>query len=314
MTKKIALLRELSKDQIKKIKEIAPSYQLVKGIEDEDKKEIEIVFGWNNELKDWIENAGEQLNWIQYVYAGVNHLPLDLLKKKEIKLTSGSGSNARAVAESTMAVVLGFSRNIVKAVREQEKRNWFIPEKNIELRDKKIIIVGAGKIGEEIGQLAKAFSMHTIGINRSGGKIPYMDEQYVQNDLEKIIHQADFIVNVLPVTEQTKKFFNHRFFSKMNETSIFINVGRGETVVTADLMKVLDKKEIAGAALDVFEEEPLPTNHPLWTYDNVIITPHIAGNVEDELENVFPLFLENLAAYVQSEDFPHNKIDWEQGY
>ncbi|MDN6731104.1 MAG: hydroxyacid dehydrogenase, partial [Atopostipes suicloacalis] len=90
---------------------------------------------------------------------------------------------------------------IIKAVKEQEKRNWFTPEKNVELKDKKIIIVGAGKIGQEIGRLAKAFSMYTIGINRSGQKIEHMDEQYTQDDLVEIISEADFIIYILPATE-----------------------------------------------------------------------------------------------------------------
>lgn len=314
MVKSLLLLENLTADQIQLLEELAPNYQMVEEITKSNKETIEIVLGWNEEVKELIKSDSSNVKWIQYVYAGVNHLPLDLFKSKNIQLTSGSGANAGAVGESTMAAILGISRNIVQAVREQEKRNWFSPEKNMELKDKNIIIVGAGKIGEEIGRLAQAFQMNRIGINRSGSKINYMNEQYIQEELMDIIHHGDFIINILPVTDETENFFDKNLFSKMKETAIFVNVGRGETVVMEDLIESLDKELIAGAALDVFKEEPLPSDHPLWAYENVLITPHIAGDVADQLEHLFPIFLDNLSAYLKGRDFHHNIIDWEQGY
>lgn len=314
MAKNILLLENLSLDKIQKLKQLAPDYQIVKEITENNKEDIEIVLGWNEPVKELIESDSSQVKWIQYVYAGVNHLPLDLFKRKNIQLTSGSGANAGAVAESTMGAILGISRNIIQAVKEQEKRNWFIPEENMELNNKNILIVGAGKIGEEIGRLAQAFQMNRIGINRSGRKINYMNEQYTQGELINQIHRGDFIINILPVTDQTRDFFDEKLFSRMKKSAIFINVGRGETVLMEDLIDSLDKEKIAGAVLDVFEEEPLARNHPLWAYENVLITPHIAGDVEDQLDHLFPIFIDNLSAYLNENTLAHNEIDLERGY
>lgn len=314
MKKKIALLENLSEEQRRAIKKLAPDYQIVNNLKEENLKDIKIIFSWKKELENLIAADKLQVEWIQHIYAGVNHLPIDLLQEKEIQLTTGSGTNAQAVAESTMSMILSITRQIVKSVREQENRNWFVPKKAYELKEKEILIVGAGKIGEQIGKLAKAFLMKTIGINRSGKKIKYMDKQYTQTDLSEIINQADIVVNVLPLTEETKGFFNHLLFSRMKKDVIFVNVGRGETVVTNDLLKALEYKEIAWAALDVFEKEPLDSSHPLWGYDNVLITPHIAGKVESQLDYIFPIFLDNLAAYLNNKEFPYNKVDLERGY
>ena len=236
---KIALLTKLSAEEKKEIKRIAPDYELIEEIETKDLSKTEIVFGWNQHLEESIVKEESAIQWIQYPYAGVNHLPLDLLDEKNIQLTSGSGTNAHAVAEAAIAMLLGLTRNIIRSSKQQEAKEWIRPEKGYELKDKTILIVGAGNIGERIAAIAQAFLMKTIGINRSGRKINYMDQQYRQKDLENIIAKADIVVNILPATEETHHLFDSKLFSKMKEETIFINVGRGETVVTEDLLKAL---------------------------------------------------------------------------
>lgn len=314
MQKKMVLLEDLSKEQIEAVKKRAPNHQMINSLDEKELKEIDIVLGWNEKLEINIKNEQSQINWIQYPFAGVDHLPLPSLEKMGTQLTTGSGTNSHAVAESTMALILSITRNIIRSSKEQEKSNWFRPEERYELKGKTIMIVGAGKIGEQIGRVCQTFLMNTIGINRSGRTIKYMDEQYLQEDLKKNIHKADIIVNVLPATEETKNLFDQSLFSKMKKETIFVNVGRGETVVTKDLLSALDREEIAWAALDVFEEEPLASNHPLWQHDKVLMTPHIAGQVENQLDYIFPIFLDNLEAYLQGEEFPYNHVEFNQGY
>src|SRR5699024_12271673 len=169
-------------------------------------------------------------------------------------------------------------------------------------------IVGAGKIGVQLGRVAKAFHMDTIGINRSGRKIENMDEQYTQKELAKIIHKGDIIVNILPLTKETTHLYDETLFSKMKEGVVFINVGRGESVDTSALMDALDHGKVRCAGLDVFEEEPLPENHPLWGYEQVLMTPHIAGRVESYPKHIFPIFMKNFEAYVQDEELPENIV------
>lgn len=312
--KKIVLLTKLSREEKEEIKRIAPDYQLIEKIEKKDLSKTEIVFGWNQNLEESIAKEESGIQWIQYPYAGVNHLPLDLLDEKNIQLTSGSGTNAHAVAEAAIAMLLGLTRNIIRSSKQQETKEWIRPEKGYELKGKTILIVGAGNIGERIAAIAQAFLMKTIGINRSGRKINYMDEQYRQNDLAEIMNQADIVVNILPATKETYHLFDAQLFSKMKEGTIFINVGRGETVVTEDLLDALNENKIARAALDVFEEEPLAKDHPLWEHENVLITPHIAGQVERQLDYIYPIFIENLQAYLKNGELPVNFVELKEGY
>ena len=156
--------------------------------------------------------------------------------------------------------------------------------------------------------------MKTIGINRSGNKIENMDEQYVQNELPEVIGQADIVVNILPATEETERLFAETLFSKMKDNVVFINVGRGETVDTEALLEALDNGKVLFAGLDVFEEEPLPKDHPLWAHEKVAMTPHVGGRVESYPKHLYPLFKENLEAYLKGEILPQNVVKLESGY
>lgn len=314
MKKQLLIIQDLLPKQLKKIKELASDYDTIQSIEEIDINSLEIIFGWSAELIPLIEDEQSNVQWIQFPFAGVEHLPLKLFKEKKILLTNGSGTNAHSVVESTIGLILGITRNIVEASKNQTAGKWIDDNERYDLYGKTMLIVGAGKIGTQLGRVAQAFDMKTMGINRSGRAIEYMDEQYLQTDLADIIDQADILVNILPATPSTNHLFDATLFSKMKESAIFVNVGRGETVHTDDLLAALDHGDISWAALDVFEEEPLPTNHPLWSHEKVLITPHIAGQLEDQTSYILPIFLENLQAFINNQKIPRNFVDLESGY
>lgn len=314
MEKTILIIQELMPKQIEELGKLAPDYKIVTSIEEAELKSIEIVIGWTNQLVPLIESGESNVKWIQYPYAGVAHLPLQLFADKEILLTNGSGIHAHSVTETTMGLILGMTRNIVESNKNQVAKKWKTPDNLYELNGKNMLIVGAGNIGEQLGKVAQAFGMKTLGINRSGNKIKYMDEQFVQNELADVIGQADIVVNILPDTAATKKLYDAALFSKMKEGVYFVNVGRGETVVTEDLLAALDRGKIKGAGLDVFEEEPLPKDHPLWLHDQVVMTPHIAGRVENYSKHLFPIIVENLMAFQQKKEIPRNRVQLTAGY
>lgn len=318
MTKSILVIQELYSEQLKELKEKATDYNIVESIEEADKDSVEIIIGWSDELIPLIENDESKVKWVQFAYAGVNDLPLELFAKKNILLTNGSGIHANPVTESTIGLLLGLTRSIVQSAENQKKKRWKDQWENeetaYELAGKTMLIVGAGKIGVQLGRVAKAFHMDTIGINRSGRKIENMDEQYTQKELAKIIHKGDIIVNILPLTKETTHLYDETLFSKMKEGVVFINVGRGESVDTSALMDALDHGKVRCAGLDVFEEEPLPENHPLWGYEQVLMTPHIAGRVESYPKYIFPIFMKNFEAYVQGEELPENLVKLDEGY
>lgn len=318
MEKTILVIQELYQEQIEELKEKARNYEVVQSLKDVDKSSIEIIIGWSDELIPLIESEESNVKWVQFAYAGVNALPLELFAKKNILLTNGSGIHAYPVTETTIGLILGMTRSIVQSAENQRKKMWKDKWKNeedvYELNGKTMLIVGAGKIGVQLGNVAKAFNMHTIGINRSGRKIENMDEQYTQKELAEVIHKGDIVVNILPLTKETTALFDEAIFSKMKDGVIFINVGRGESVVTDDLLKALDTGKVSHAGLDVFEEEPLPEDHPLWEHDQVLMTPHIAGQVESYPKYIFPIFMENFEAFIEGKELPENLVKLDEGY
>jgi phosphoglycerate dehydrogenase-like enzyme len=314
MPKRILVLRDLLPEQLEDLKEIAPDYEITQTLDEADFASVEIILGWDEQLPSLIEHEGSQVKWIQYPFAGVNDLPLKLFEEKDILLTNGSGIHTYAVTETAVGLLLGMTRGIIKATREREREEWVNEDNLYELNNKTMMIVGAGKIGVHLGQVAKGFNMKTIGVNRSGNEIENMDEQYVQNELPEVIGQADIVVNILPATEETDHLFDEALFSKMKDHVIFINVGRGETVDTEALLAALDNGKILFAGLDVYEEEPLPKGHPLWSHEKVAMTPHIGGRVESYPKHLYPLFKENLEAYLKGDPLPQNVVELESGY
>lgn len=317
--KNILLMQETTKEQLQTLKELAPDYKLIKGWEMDEKeiplKSVEIIYGWTGQRsEELLTDDKHTLKWVQGKAAGVDFLDLEKLERNKILLTNGSGIHSIPIAESVFGMLLSYARGIQTAVKNQQTKTWEKVDKLMELHEKTIMIVGTGKIGVEVGRLAKAFNMKTIGVNRSGRDVDYMDQLIKQPELKEQVKQADIVVNILPHTDQTHYFFNEDNFSQMKEGTLFINVGRGPTVKTDDLIKALDNGKLAFAGLDVFETEPLPENSELWGREDVLITPHITGIAEHFKKRLFAIFEENLKAYLAGEDLPRNLIDYDQQY
>lgn len=267
-------MQETTKEQLQTLKELAPDYKLIKGWEMDEKeiplKSVEIIYGWTGQRsEELLTDDKHTLKWVQGKAAGVDFLDLEKLERNKILLTNGSGIHSIPIAESVFGMLLAYARGIQTAVKNQQTKTWEKVDKLMELHEKTIMIVGTGKIGVEIGRLAKAFNMKTIGVNRSGRDVDYMDQLIKQPELKEQVKQADIVVNILPHTDQTHYFFNEDIFSQMKEGTLFINVGRGPTVKTDDLIKALDNGKLAFAGLDVFETEPLPENSELWGREDV---------------------------------------------
>ena len=320
MTKKsIWLIQETTDEQIETLKDLAPDYELIKGWESDEKEvsleSVEIIYGWTGQrVEELLADDNPTLKWVQGKAAGVDFLDLKKLEEKQILLTNGSGIHSIPIAESVFGLLLAYARGIQKAVKDQQTKKWDQVDKLMELNGKTIMIVGTGKIGIEVGRLAKAFNMKTIGVNRSGRDVNYMDQLIKQPELIEQVKRADIVVNILPHTDQTHYFFNQAVFSQMKDGTLFINVGRGPTVKTDDLVNALDSGKLAFAGLDVFETEPLTEESELWNRDDVLITPHITGIAEHFKKRLFTIFEENLKAYLAGEKLPTNLIDYDQQY
>ncbi|MEG0679134.1 MAG: NAD(P)-dependent oxidoreductase, partial [Carnobacterium sp.] len=191
MTKKgIWLAYETTKEQLEIIKKIAPNFELIKGWDEKIETDfplenIEIIYGWKGQKSnELLNNQKSNLKWIQGQAAGVDFLNLDGLKKNNVLLTNGSGIHSIPITESVFGMLLSYTRGIQEAIKNQLTNTWDQTESLMEIHGKTIMIVGTGKIGKEVGKMAKAFNMKTIGINSSGHKVEFMDETYAQEELK----------------------------------------------------------------------------------------------------------------------------------
>lgn len=279
-----------------------------------DKDEIEIIIN-SRFIKPEIIKEFTNLKWIYSYSAGVDTYPLSTLEEMGVVLTNTSGVHAKNIAEQVLGAMILFSRNFLDAMANQRKKVWDQEIVTKELYKQRLLIVGAGSIGKEIGRKAKAFDMEVVGIRsrKVDEKLENFDEVYSIADLDTELAKADYVVAVMPSTEQTRGLFDKSKFEQMSEDAIFINVGRGDLIVEDDLYEALANKTIKGAYLDVFPVEPLPEESKLWDLDNLVITPHNAGPTPHYFDRAMEIFAENLKRSRQGQDLI-NVIDYQKSY
>ena len=317
--KGIWLLQETTPEQLQRVKDLAPNYEVIDGFSDSTLNfpaaDIEIVYGWSSAKSDFLlENKDSHLKWIQAKSAGVDTMNLSLLNEKNIILTNASGIHGVPIAESVFGMLLADTRGIKKAINQQTNKVWSQTESLVELKGKTMMIIGMGQVGKEVARLAQAFGLNVIGVNRSGNPVTEVSEIIKQDQIPKHLKRADFVVNILPLTSETTNYYDDSFFTSMKKGAGFINVGRGPSVDTDALIRQIKNGQIGFAGLDVFKEEPLAKDSPLWDLPEVLITPHISGVAEHFKKRLFAIFEENLTAYVAGEELPRNVIDYKHNY
>ena len=250
--------------------------------------------------RDALLEHAPRLRFIQSVSAGIDQFGRSLLESRGIRLASAQGANERAVAEHAMGLILALTRRLPEARDNQARRHWRgmvgdIARREDELDGKTLLIVGLGRIGRRLGGLAKAFDLRVLGVRRNpadGDK--GADAVYGVDRLQEFLPQADLVALTCPLTPATEGLIGQNAFRAMKSSALFINVARGRCVVEAALVEALAEGRIAGAGLDCFTEEPLPQSSPLWAFDNVLITPHTAGETRRYEDNVLDILTENL--------------------
>lgn len=267
----------------------------------------------NGHVPDELLDQAHRLKWIQSLSAGVDKIPMARLAEKNILLTSMSGIHMIQMSEYAISLMLQWVRRAEGYLTHQRNSRWErIPTD--ELYGKTLGILGTGSIGQEIARKAKAFDMQVLGYNRSGGTLDYFDEVLTgDSGLDRILSDSDFIVSVMPDTPQTRHTLKVEQFQKMKRTAYFINIGRGSFIIEDDLITALNSGFLAGAGLDVFEQEPLSAKSPLWTMEQVTLTPHISGNSPHYMERAAVVFFDNLRRYRGGEKL-RNLVDLKTGY
>ena len=257
--------------------------------------------------------TADRLQWVHAASAGVDQLMFDALVTSAIPVTNAQGIFDRSIAEYVLGVILAFAKDTRANIDYQRERRW-VHRDTETAADKHVLVVGAGSIGREIGALCRAVGMRISGIaSRARDADAVFDGVYAADDIDAHLPAVDYVVIAAPLTPATEGWFNSARFAAMGAHARLINVGRGPIVVTDDLVAALESGRIAGAALDVFEQEPLAPDHRLWALDNVLLSAHMAGDFIGWRVALIDQFVANLERWRAGEALV-NRVDKQRGY
>jgi phosphoglycerate dehydrogenase-like enzyme len=281
--------------------------------------ETEVLLS-NPVVPDDIARRAPKLRWIQLTSAGADRLLEAPVMHSPVKVATASGIHAVPISEYVIGAMLAFAKGFPRAFRAQMEGTWrpYWPE---ELADKTVAVIGVGAIGGRVARIAKALEMRVLAVRRSADQRlagaatgdPSVDELIPPGDLHYALAESDYLVLAVPLTPETRGMIGEAELRAMKPSAVIVNIARGPVIDEAQLVRALKDGWIAGAALDVFSQEPLPPQSELWSLPNVILTPHISGGTPRYMERAIDLFCDNLRRYLAREPL-RNVVDPERGY
>jgi len=281
----------------------------------------ELIFAFGPEVQ-WTQSSSSGVEGCFFSKGEDSARAHKIMLDRNIVLTNQRGVNSIALAEHALSLILALVQGVDIHIRRQDQHIWgrtftdVVKDKNIdwELDGRTLLIAGLGTVGTEIARRANALGMRIIATRSSSRSGPdFVECVGLAHELNELAAQADVVVGQLPLTAETFGVFDAEFFEAMKPTAYFINMGRGQHMVTDDLVAALRDGKIAGAALEALEPEPLPDDHPLWDMPRVIITPHVSDYSDKHEDTVWYLYRENLRRYIAGDKLL-NVIDMEKGY
>jgi phosphoglycerate dehydrogenase-like enzyme len=238
----------------------------------------------------------QSLQWVQISTVGADRFLYPELLQSDVILCCSRGMHKYQMTELLFGLMVGIVRKLFSYHDLQKEAEWtaaLLGDSDI-IRGRTLGIVGLGSIGSHMAKVAKSFGMNVLGMKRTPEPVECVDEVLPPSQLEKLLRNSDHVVNVTPLTPETTKLFGAKEFSMMKSSAVFYNLGRGASIDERALMEALERGTIKAAALDVFEEEPLPKDHPLWKTKNIFITPHVGGPIPHYNHLLTEIFIENL--------------------
>ena len=277
----------------------------------------EIVLNWSGSLGLLREVflMSPHVRWIHSRSAGLEQTLFPELIESEVILTNGSGVFSPSLGEFALAAILYFAKDFRRMIRNQVAGVWE-PFDVTMVSGQTLGIVGYGSIGRAIAARARALEMKVLGLRRvlqTPTEDSLIDEVYESKQILEMLPRCDYVVVTLPLTEQPRGFIGDADFAVLKKNAVVINVGRGRTVDEGAMIKALSQRRIRGAALDVFDQEPLPQGHPFYSLENVLLSPHCADHTFDWLDNAMRFFLEQLKRFRSGETLL-NIVDKASGY
>ncbi|MGE3873485.1 MAG: D-2-hydroxyacid dehydrogenase [Parvibaculaceae bacterium] len=277
--------------------------------------EAEVFVSWtyagSSLEKHW--SCAKNLKWVHWCGAGVKPVLFGDFVASDVVLTNARGIFDQAMAEYVLGVMLAFATGLPGMLEEQRARRWTYRQSEL-VHGSRAVIFGVGSIGRRIARLLQSAGVSVTGVGRTARPAsPVFGHVLAGEDRLAALAQADWVIAVMPETSETKGYFGVEAFAAMRPSARFINVGRGNSVDEAALLAALLENRIAGAALDVFGEEPLPQASPLWSAPNLIVTPHVSGDFKGFEAAVCSQFLDNLDRYSAGKGLL-NVVDKRAGY
>lgn len=313
--KKILVVLPLNERQKKLLEKAFPAGEFIYKDQNYDDllPDAEIIIG---SIPPEKIKLAEKLEWIQLNNAGVERYVPKGIVREGIILTCASGTYGLAIAEYLTACLFSLFKKLNKYHSHQLKHEWHDEGDVFSVYGSRTLVVGTGDIGSEFGQRMHLLGSKVYGIRKHMGEKPdWAEEIHPMSDLDDQLKEADIVALTLPKTKETEHVINMERLKLMKKTAVLLNIGRGSAIVTDDLCEALNKRIIFGAAVDVTDPEPLPPDHPLWDAENIIITPHVAGDhhLPETFERIIRLSARNLEAFAKGKEM-ESVVDFEAGY
>lgn len=279
--------------------------------------DTEVLFFWGGSglMPERYCCHSRKLKWINTFSSGIDPILNSSIKDLPVKLTNARGIHGKTMALTAMGYIISFMRYFPEFSRRQRQHIWSKQLDNLPQDPESVTVgvIGAGMVGSKVGELAKKMGMRVLGVRHKAVRMDYFDEVFSNDNIDKVLIQSDFVVIVTPLTEETYHLFTREKFKLMKSGAFLINIARGSIVKEEDLIEALQTGEIAGAALDTVENEPLDKKSPLWDMNNVIITPHSSADSNLYMDRAVELFCKNLKRYENNETLV-NEISLKKGY
>jgi phosphoglycerate dehydrogenase-like enzyme len=255
--------------------------------------EADVLYAWYFP-RDLYAGAG-RLRWVQAMGAGVEWALVPSLPSR-VTLTRTKGIFGPWMVEYALGWMLWVTQRMTTYIEAQRERRWLRDVNPDRLGGRTLAVIGLGDIGRAVARAVAPLGMHVVGVSASGRPVRGVPRVHAAPDIQRVLHEADFVVITVPLTPETRGLIGREALAAMRPSAWLLNMARGPIVDEGALLEALQSRRIGGAILDVFQQEPLPAEHPFWRLDNVVVTPHIAG--PSTAEEIAPIFEDNLARFL----------------